>query len=321
MSTWLLTGANGFVGGHVLDALSGGARGLSPTSARVLLLGRRRPRDWPEDAFITADLTEPTELLRAVQATQPDFVIHTAGKTPPAPDEELYRANFWATVHLLNALRALDRPMRVVVSGSAAELGPVEPAALPVNEAYTGYPREAYGRSKSLATKRALAEPPPLQVMVARLFNPIGPRMPGTQAFGRFAARLCDPTPDPLNLEVGDLDARRDFVDVRDVASALIALAERGHAGLAYHVGTGESRRVGEGLDRLVRLSGRTACVKVDPQLFARRGSPDSRADISRIVGHTGWRPAIPWEQTLEDLWRAAVAHQPSPRPRGELAA
>ncbi len=60
-------------------------------------------------------------------------MIHTAGRTPPAPDEELYRANFWATIHLLSALRSMRKPARVVLSGSAAELGPVDPEDLPVD--------------------------------------------------------------------------------------------------------------------------------------------------------------------------------------------
>ena len=169
-------------------------------------------------------------------------MIHTAGRTPPAPDEELYRANFWATIHLLSALRSITKPARVVLSGSAAELGPVDPDDLPVDETYTGYPRDAYGRSKYLATSAGLAERSPLEVMVARVFNPIGPGTPPTQAFGRFADRLTDPDADPLDLVVGDLDARRDFIDVRDVARAMIALAlqrpgrtglQRGHRPIA----------------------------------------------------------------------------------------
>ncbi len=97
-----------------------------------------------------------------------------------------------------------------------------------------GYPRDAYGRSKYLATSAGLAERSPLEVMVARVFNPIGPGTPPTQAFGRFADRLTDPDADPLDLVVGDLDARRDFIDVRDVARAMIALAlqRSGRAGL-----------------------------------------------------------------------------------------
>ena len=138
--------------------------------------------------------------------------------------------------------------------------------------------------------------------MVARVFNPIGPGTPPTQAFGRFADRLTDPDADPLNLVVGDLDARRDFIDVRDVARAMITLALHGNAGLAYNVGTGRSHAVGEGLERLIELSGRAVRVSVDPALKSRRGPADSRANIDRILTQTDWRPSISWEQSLETL-------------------
>jgi GDP-4-dehydro-6-deoxy-D-mannose reductase len=147
-----------------------------------------------------------------------------------------------------------------------------------------------------------------LEVVGARIFNLIGPGLPTSQAFGAFAAGLCARDPDPLTLSVGDLDSRRDFVDVRDVARALTALATLGQPGLVYHVGTGCSHRVGDGLDRLIHLSGRAVNVVVRPDQVGMRGPIDSRADIRRIVEHTGWRPEISWEQSLEDLWSEASA-------------
>jgi GDP-4-dehydro-6-deoxy-D-mannose reductase len=147
---------------------------------------------------------------------------------------------------------------------------------------------------------------PPVEVVVARVFNPVGPGLPATQALGQFAARLLDPSAGPLL--VGDLDARRDFVDVRDVARALVALAGSGRPGRIYHVGTGVSHRVGDALERLQWQSGRSIEVRVDPARAVARGPIDSRADIRRIVTETGWRPMIGWEQSLDDLWHEAAA-------------
>src|SRR5438067_1740718 len=81
---------------------------------------------------------------------------------------------------------------RVVLAGTAAELGPVAASDLPVGEDYLGYPINAYGRSKRLSTLSGVAERPPLEVMVARVFNAIGPGLPESQAFGRFAWRLSE---------------------------------------------------------------------------------------------------------------------------------
>ncbi len=91
----------------------------------------------------------------------------------------------------------------------------------------------------------------------------------------------------------------------------MIALALRGQAGLIYHVGTGRSQRVGDGLERLIRQSARSVEVRVDPSLQSRRGPADSCADIDRIVSHTGWHPTVSWEQSLADLWREAAGADP----------
>ncbi|MHB1557568.1 MAG: NAD-dependent epimerase/dehydratase family protein [Isosphaeraceae bacterium] len=314
MAVWLVTGGNGFVGRQVLEALSGGSESGTRfgSDAEVVALGRKRPAFGPHHRFIEADLNDLERLRDALRGEQPDYVIHTAGRTPPAADDELYRANFWATVHLLGTLRSLGKPMRIVLTGSAAELGPVAADRLPVGEDYAADPVEAYGRSKLMATRSGLAERPPLEVVAARVFNVIGPGLPPTQAFGAFASRLAEPGPDRLDLPVGPLDTRRDFVDVRDVARAMIALALRGRSSQVYHVGTGCSRSVREGLDYLVDWSGRSVAVRLDPALVRRHEIPDSRADIGRIEADTGWRPSISFEATLRDLWAEAQSRQPA---------
>jgi GDP-4-dehydro-6-deoxy-D-mannose reductase len=311
MACWLITGATGFLGRHVLELLKRESR----TDDVIVVLGRRCPQGWPEDHFIAADLTEPEALCRAFTSIEPDYVIHTAGRTPPAPDDVLFQANFWGTIRLLNALRGLNRPLRVTIAGSAAELGNVPPAKLPVGESYPPAPVDAYGRSKHLATIAALAEWPPLEVNIARVFNPVGPGLPPSQAFGEFASQLLSPGADPLPLLVGQLEAKRDFIDARDVARALIALVLHGQSHLVYHVGSGVSRSVGDGLELLLRLSGRTVRLCVDPHRRSLKGPLDSRADIRRITQQTGWQPEIPLEQSLADFWHDRLAQNAASAP------
>jgi GDP-4-dehydro-6-deoxy-D-mannose reductase len=308
MAAWLVTGGNGFVGRQVLEVL---ASGDFSSENEIIFVGRHRSSDAPNQRFIEADLTDPEGLRASLRGLAPDYVIHTAGRTPPASDEELYRANFWSTTHLLGALRSLDKPMRIVMAGSAAELGPVDAENLPVGEDYPADPIEAYGRSKWLATRSGLAERPPLEVVSARIFNPIGPGTPPSQALGAFAARLAETGPDPLELPVGQLGTRRDFIDVRDVARAMIALALHGRPGQVYHVGTGESRAVVEGLEFLIELSGRSVSRREDPALLRRPGPPDSRAAIGRIVAETGWEPRVAFEESLRDLWNEVSHRRP----------
>lgn len=304
MARWLLTGATGFLGGHVSRAIaSGGA-----LDADVVVVGRRPPAGWDPRAFISADLEEPSSVARAVRSVRPSIVIHVAGKTPPGHASEFDRANVQATIHLLDALRSQRSPVRVVLVGSAAELGRVDEDELPICEDQGRRPTDAYGWSKLLSTTAGLlAAQGSLEVVIARIFNPIGPGAPAHSAFGGFVRRLLDPTPGPLL--VGDLDARRDFIDVRDVARALLALTTQGRSGQVYHVGTGVSRRVGDGLARLLKRSGRQIEIQVDPgRLGDARGPRDSRADVRKITTETDWRPAISWERSLDDLWDAAAS-------------
>lgn len=299
---YLLTGASGFLGRPLRDALIG----TEASRGRVVTVGRHRPLDWPADSFLQADLTNLESVRAAIEEANPSVVFHLAGKTPPASASDLYVSNSVATALLLDTLRERARPVRVVLTGSAAELGPVDEQDLPVGEGHPCRPETPYGLSKWLATCAGLAARPPLEVMIARIFNPIGPGTPESQSLGRFAARFSDPTVEELR--VGCLDTRRDFVDVRDVARALIALAEHGRPGLVYHVGTGGSQRVGDGLEQLQRLSGERVRVTIDPDRAVSAGPRDSRADIRRIVEHTGWRPLISWEESLRALWNEARA-------------
>jgi GDP-4-dehydro-6-deoxy-D-mannose reductase len=299
MAVWLVTGGSGFIGGHVLARLN------TIPDGRVVALGRRCPTGWPEPQFVAADLDRPAELAEAIRSTRPDFVIHAAGRTPPASREELYRANTLGTLHLLDALETERPEARVTLTGSAAELGVVDEADLPVGEDHECRPSDAYGMSKWLATCAGVAVSERLGVVVARVFNPIGPGQPRSQALGRFAAELAAGA---TSLTVGDLEARRDFVDVRDVANALVLLAERGRRGRIYHVGTGRSHRVGEALEHFLKRSGRVPEVIIDSRHSSRAALRDSRARVSQIRADTGWQPQIAWERSLDDLLDRAVS-------------
>jgi nucleoside-diphosphate-sugar epimerase len=286
--TWLVTGGSGFLGRHLL------AR-VDREAVDVVALGRR---PLPGRRSVAADLLDPPGLRRAIRDVSPSVVLHLAGRTPPADAEALDRSNRAATLGLIDALAEIDPRPLLIAAGSAAELGPVPVEALPVGEGCEARPETDYGRSKLAATRAVLGS----GGIVARVFNPIGPGLPTSQALGRFAARLADGA-GPITLEVGDLTPRRDFVDARDVADALVALAMKGRPGL-YHLGTGTSRSVGEGLDLLVSLSGRAVRVVSDPGRPS--GPADSRADIRRIVAEVGWSPRISFDRSVADLWAEA---------------
>jgi GDP-4-dehydro-6-deoxy-D-mannose reductase len=246
------------------------------------------------------DVEDAAACAAAVRALRPSAVIHLAGLVPPAPAWRLYRVNTAGTSNLLAALSAAGEACRVVVAGSAAELGPVPASRLPADESTPCRPADAYGLSKWAATRLTRAVTAPIEAIVVRPFNPVGPGMPAAQAFGRFAR--CLAAGQVLRVPAGAIEARRDFVDVRDVAAAFVAVLRSGRPGSVYHVGTGESRRIGEGLEILGRLAGTSARVEVEPGA-ARGGPAESRAGIERIAADTGWKPVVSFEQSLADLW------------------
>ena len=300
---WCVTGSSGFLGGAVVRALEG------DTGVTSLVRVVRSAREADLSTVRAIDLARigPEALARLWRDDAPDVVIHCAGRTPPASTDQFWLSNTRATAVLLEAARRSGRRMRVVLVGSAAELGPVPASFLPVDESCPCRPRDAYGLSTWAATRLGVAGwwGGLVEVVVGRVFNLIGAGMSSSQVFGRFARTLACAEREPVELAVSDLEARRDFVDVRDVADALIALARSGRSGSVYHIGTGHSRAIAEGLGTLIRVSGRA--VRVCAAARVPTGAMESVASIEKISSEVGWVPRIGFEESLVGLWEDAL--------------
>jgi GDP-4-dehydro-6-deoxy-D-mannose reductase len=317
----LITGVAGFVGGHMVDCL----RREAPEAVVVGLdshPGRRAESLAIE--IVQADLEDASSVHAAIAQVSPDRVIHLAAQSSPQRSwedpERTLRTNVLGMLHLLEAARAQPTAPRILAVGSADEYGLVPLGELPLREDAPLRPASPYAASKVaqgyLALQYALS--PGLHVVRTRTFHHTGPRRGEQFAESSFARQLAEIEAGqrPARLEVGNLEAVRDFTDVRDVVRAYWALLDRGARGEVYNVCSGRGVKLGELLQGLIAVSGLRVEVHVDSARLRAADAPILIGDPSRLRAATGWEPEIPIDRTLRDLldyWRERVGLRAAP--------
>jgi GDP-4-dehydro-6-deoxy-D-mannose reductase len=309
----LVTGAAGFVGGHLLDRLE--QRGTAIAAWRRPGEAMPPPPTGARCRWMEVDILDARAVRDAVAAAPPHAVYHLAGAAHAGQSWDRAAAtlqvNVLGTHHLLAALSATGAPARVLITGSALVYAPCDRA---LTEADPLAPHSPYGLSK-LAQEMCAAGfdgGPGLETIVTRSFNHIGPRQDSSffaAAFARQVARIEQGLDEPV-LHAGNLDGRRDLTDVRDTVRAYEALMARGRSGLVYNVCSGTAHRVRDVLDGLLSRARVPIRVETEPARLRPHDAPLVLGDRTRISTDTGWAPGIPLERTLDDLlayWRAAV--------------
>jgi GDP-4-dehydro-6-deoxy-D-mannose reductase len=292
----LITGGRGFVGTWLADH-------LREVGDEVIVIDHE------------VDVTDPAAILGAVSDAAPDAIYHLAALTHVGRswDEPLgvLEVNVIGTAAVLAAARQCGTDPRVLVTSSAEVYGAVtDPSQLPLNEGSPTAPLTPYAASKLAA--EAVAAQTVLghgqQVIIVRPFNHIGPGQSPNFAVPALAKRIVEadrrgaPT-----IPVGNLSARRDFTDVRDVVRAYRLLIESGNPGEVYNVCSGRDVGIGDIADALLSLAGTTLAFEADPSLVRPVEVPVLRGDPARLVEVTGWKPEIALDQTLADVlayWR-----------------
>lgn len=294
----LVTGAGGFVGGYLIDALVSGGHEVVLTSTEPLRTTHRSE---------VLDIRDSTRFKEVVSAHEPDAVIHLAAQ-PSVPKSwedpaNTYETNIIGTSNLLEAVK--DRTTtRVLLVGSGQQYRRLDEER-PFSEDDPLEAASPYALSKVAQEQmgRLYHREFGLHVMIARAFNHMGPGQGPHYAIGAFCSKVvaiergqADP-----HLVVGYLGSRRDVLDVRDVVKAYLTLIEKGTAGEAYNVCTGDGRSIGELLDILVGLARVDGEVKITSDPDPRPGDPTySVGDPSKMAA-LGWKAAIPIEKSLAD--------------------
>jgi len=306
----LVTGATGFAGGHLVEHLAG--------TGRVVAWGRTAPRkelaglaDWQ-----TVDLLDRADVQEAIALLRPTTLYHLAGASHVAESWQdtvtPLEGNVLATAHLLDAIRRANLDCRVLLTSSSAVYAP---SATPITESGPIAPANPYALSKLAQEQLALRAftDDGLAVIVVRPFNHTGPRQ--TPAFvapamARQIALIEQGLVDPV-IRVGNLDARRDLTDVRDVVRAYSVLMERGQAGEIYNVGSGVGHSIRSILDALLSRSAVPVSIETDPaRLRPVETSALVVADATRLRHETGWQPERSFDRLLDELlgyWRVKV--------------
>ncbi|WP_207540783.1 NAD-dependent epimerase/dehydratase family protein [Sabulicella rubraurantiaca] len=284
---FLVTGANGFLGTHVLAA-------LQALDLPVWALGRSAPESVPDEQWLPLeDPSDAAAMQHALEKAQPEVIVHLAGAVVGSL-QELYRINAVYGATLLSAASKAVPGARIVLAGSAAEYGPVEDSALPVTEDTPHRPRDGYGITKLAQTHHALASLDRGQnLVVARLFNFVGPQMPGHLALGAFGRQVATMPPSGGVLRTGDLSTERDFLSVHAVTEVLLALSRRTDITGVLNVCSGMPTRLRALVDELVRQCPFPVEVLEDP---GRSGVTSVRrhyGSAERLKGHGIEPPAF----------------------------
>jgi len=313
----LITGVGGFAGSHLADYL------LNQTDWQVsgcVLPGWDCSRLDRRVACIELDLRDRQATRAMLEQTVPDVIFHLAGQAfPPiswVDPWDTLENNIRAQVNLLDGLVKLNARPRVLVVGSGDEYGLVRPEDLPLNENSPLRTNSPYAVSKVAQDHLGLAYFISHQIPIVRVrpFNHIGPRQSENfvvPAFARQIAAIEAGRQEPI-VRVGNLTARRDFTDVRDVVRAYYLAVTQGLPGEVYNIGSGRAHTIQAILDILISYSRVSVRVEQDPTRMRPSDTPEIRCDASKLRAATGWEPTIPLEQSLRDVlddWRARIAH------------
>lgn len=294
-----VTGGHGFVG-------------------RFLVAHLRSLGDSVEVAPDSLDVTDGPALRRAVVGANPDALYHLAGFTHVGQSWEMpevaLRVNALGALNALEAARACAVPPRVLLVGSAEVYGSVAPDQLPIGEEAPLRPVTPYAASKAAAELIGLQAHlgRGLPVIRVRPFNHIGPGQDPTFVVSGLARRIVRAQQEGSpSIPVGNLSARRDFTDVRDVVRAYRLVLERGAAGEVYNVCSGRDVAIESVARRLADLAGAHLELAQDETLSRPADVPALRGDLTRLRQATGWDPEIALDDTLRavlDHWRATLS-------------
>lgn len=311
----LIIGGAGFVGAYLVRHLK------NDLGQDVVVTKMPREQvnvdgvDMSEIQVCDLDILDKEAVVALFCKVHPDCIYHLAAQSSVSVSwknpELTIDVNVKGGVNILEALRELDYKPRVLFIGSGEEYGHILPDETPIKEDNVSRPGNIYAATKACQNMlaRIYADAYDLDVMMVRAFNHIGPNQLPLFVVADFCKQVAEieaGNREPI-IKVGNLSARRDFTDVRDVVRAYALLMESGRAGETYNIGSGHAIAIEDLLRCILDNSSVDIRVEVDPEKLRPVDVPIIEADTTKIYKETGWQPKIPLEQTIRetlDFWR-----------------
>jgi GDP-4-dehydro-6-deoxy-D-mannose reductase len=309
----LITGAGGFVGGHLCDYLLA----YTDWDLTGTVFGRPVETEWPDLRLqlVPFDLRDADRVRSLVEEVEPDFIFHLAAQSfvpcSFADPWDTLETNIQSELNLLEAVRRSGRELVILVVGSNEEYGAPAPGELPQTEESPLRPNNPYAVSKVAQDFLGLQYFLTYDIPVVRVrpFNHTGPGQ-GTRfvvpAFASQIARIEAGLQEPV-MRVGNLETARDFSDVRDIVRAYHLAVTEGEPGEVYNLASGEAQSIQGLLDKLLSYAEVDVRVEVDPALYRPADVPVVYGSAEKFGQRTGWWPEYMFEETLLDTleyWR-----------------
>ncbi|MBI4999436.1 GDP-mannose 4,6-dehydratase [Candidatus Gottesmanbacteria bacterium] len=309
MKKALITGITGFAGSHLAELLLkegfevyGTTRPRSKTDNIDKIKGRLNLYD--------ADISDSHSLHSIFVKIKPDYIFHLAAQSfvqtswaSPATTMEI---NIVGSVHLFEAIRRAEINPIIQIACSSEEYGLVYPNEIPVKEENPLRPQSPYAVSKVAMDYLGYQyfQSYKMKIIRTRGFNHSGPRRGEIFVTSNFAKQIAEIEKgkrEPV-VEVGNLEAKRDWTDVRDMVRAYLLAVQKGIPGEVYNICSEKTVRVGDMLDMLLKMSKIKVKVRQDSSRMRPSDVPILLGDCTKFRKATGWKPEIPFTKTM-DWW------------------
>jgi len=308
MTKVLITGITGFAGNYLSDyLLKQNKFEVSGTYLNDKSLANLDNKDSLK--LYKVDLLDPDATDKLVQYEKPDYLFHlaalTSAKKSFSDPKETFVNNVSGQINLLESIiKSGHTDTKILVVSSAEVYGLVKAEDLPIDEETPFNPTNPYSVSKLAQDFLGLQyfNSNNLNIVRVRPFNHVGPKQAPHFVVAAFANKiaLIEKGKESV-MTVGNLEAKRDFTDVRDMVRAYVLALEKGKSGDVYNLGSGKSHKISEILGIMKGMSKTEIKVEEDPGLIRPSDDPELLCDSSKFESLTGWQPEIPIEKTLED--------------------